>query len=557
MKRLRKSKKHSKRRKSKRKFDSGGCTSKASIFEIIKNDIINTNEFKNNTELENVYLKNVEIIEDGAFSYCDNLENIIFSDTLTNIGNKAFENTNLRCVTIPQNVKTIGKHAFAHCINLENVELLGNVEIIEEGLFYDCRNLKNVTLSDSIRIIEQFAFYNCLELESIIMPENLEIIGKNAFLNCKSLKSVIIKRDDVLTEIEAKAFKNCYELSDFIFPSSLIKIGKDAFEKIKIPDLSPKGYLRIRDFSIKKLSGPSSIIILKPSDESLPIMILLGDDHGKDNSCDPCEIEKDCFNIFDYKFISKLNSISSSEYLVELYLETFNDVPRRRSSYINDLHNVIKDCYRVKNTERYKNCNYKNIRFHYSDPRVPYVEGEKKYIEMMNPINKRYSDEFELCFDEFIDNINNNISVEDCMNEFVLNIFITVKEYKRNSLIYKQIESNVYDFDFWSQIYLNMILNSEDLLKNIQNYIDTNEKQFYNAIKVIIFAPILDIYFLSRNFKLKDNIKKPSLVIAYFGKRHIINISRALTNYTDLYEIFYEKDVNKKRCIEFDKFINI
>ena len=536
----RKSKKQ--KRKSKRKFDSGSCNSKVSL------------------------LKNVEIIGDYAFSYCENLENIIFPNSLTTIGERAFENTGLRCLTIPKNVKTIGDYAFSHCEILENVEILGNVEIITEGLFYDCKNLISVTLPDSIRIIEQFAFYNCVELESIILPENLEIIGKNAFLNCKNLISVIFKRNDVLTEIEAKAFKNCYELSEFIFPNSLTIIGKDAFygcKKITIPDLSPKGYLRIRDFSIKKLSGPSSIIILKPknfiNEFELPIMILFGDDHGKDNPCDPCEIEEDCFNIFDYNFLNKLNSVSSSEYLVELYLEIFNDVPRRSSSYINDLHDVVKDCYRVKNTERYKNCKYKNMRFHYSDPRVPYLEGEKKYIEMMNPINKRYSDEFELCFDEFIENVNNNIIVEDCMNEFVLNIFFTIKEHRRNSLIYKQIESNVYDFDFWSQIYLSMILNSGDLFTNIQKFLDTNEEQFYDTIKVIIFAPIMDIYFLSRNFKLKDNIKKPSLVIAYFGKRHIININRALTKYMNLYddEIFYEKDVNKNHCIEFDKFINI
>jgi hypothetical protein len=540
----RKSKKRSKSLKSKRKFDSGGCTSKAIIatnFEIITNDIIDANEFNNRSDLENVFLKNVEIIEDGAFSYCDNLENIIFSD----------------------NLKIIGNHAFAHCINLENVEFLGNnIDIISEGLFYGCKNLKNVTLSDSIRIIEQFAFYNCVELESIIMPENLEIIGKNAFLDCKNLRSVIFKRNDVLIEIEAKAFKNCYELSDFIFPNSLSKIGKDAFygcKKITIPDLSPKGYLRIGDFSIKKLSGPTTMVILKPNDESLPIMILFGDDHGKDNPCDPCEIEKDCFEIFDYKFVDKLNSVSSSEYLVDLYLETFNDIQlqQRRDSYINDLHNVIKDCYRVKNIERYKNCKYKNMRFHYSDPRAPYIEGEKIYIEMKNPKTKKYSDDFERCFDEFIDNINNNIDVEDCMNEFVLNIFIAIKKNERNSLIYKQIQSNVYDFKYWSKIYLSMILNSEDLIENIQEYIDTKETQIYDAIKVIIFAPIMDIYFLSRNFK-KDNIKK-SLVIAYFGERHIINISRALTEYMDLYEDtkFYEKDVKNQRCIEFDKSIDI
>lgn len=561
----RKSKKHSKRRKSKRKVDSGGCTSKVSIasnVEIITNDIINVNEFNNRTDLENVILRNIEIIEDGAFSYCDNLENIIFSDSLTSIGNNVFENTGLRCVTIPQNVKTIGKYVFAHCKNLENIEISGNnIDKISDGLFYDCKNLKNVTLPDSIRIIEQFAFYNCFNLKSITMPGNLKIIGKNAFLDCKSLKSVIFKRDDVLIEIEAKAFKNCTELSEFIFPSSLSKIGKDAFygcEKITIP--SPKGYLRIGDYSIKKLSGPTSIVILKPkkSINELPTMILFGDDHGKANPCEPCKNEKGCFNIYDNNFVNILNSVSSSTHLVELYLEMYNDVIPEMSSYIYDLHDVVKDCYRVKNTERYKNCKYKNMRFHYSDPRVPYIEGEKKYIEMMRPSNEKtkfmhYSDDFERCFDEFIDKINN---YKVGMNEFVKNIFITFKNHERNSLIYKQIESNVYDFEYWSQIYLNIILNSENLILNIQNYIDKNEKQFYNKIKTYIFAPILDIYFLSRNFKLKDNIKKPSLIFAYFGKGHITNITRALTEYMDLYEIFYEKDV-KGRCIEFDTFVNI
>ena len=516
----RKSKKRSKSRKSKRKFDSGGCKSKASIapkVEIIKN-VINTNEFKNRADLENVILENIEIIGDYVFSYCENLENIIFSESLKTIGKRAFENTGLRCLTIPKNVKTIGEHAFSHCEILENVEILGNVEIITEGLFYDCKNLKSVTLPNSIRIIEQFAFYNCVELESIILPESVKIIYKNAFLNCVNLKSV---------------FEPC---------------------------------LRIGEYSIKKISGPTSIVILKPKKGvsfELPTMILFGGNHKKDKPCKPCNFGEGCYNIYDDNFLKILNSVSSSKHLVDLYLEMYNDVIPEISSYIYDLHNVIKDCYRVKNIERYKNCKYKNMRFHYSDPRVPYLEDEKKYIEMMRPLHERtefihYSTEFETSFAEFLIKLKNKLKLEHCMIEFVKNIFDTIKNKKKDSLIFKQIEFNVYDFEFWSQIYLNILISENDEFRsNIKNYIDTNEKKFYYKIKEYMFAPILDIYFLSRNFKMKDDIKKPSVVFAYFGKGHVSNITRSLNEYMDLYEIFYKKNVFGKQCIEFLDYVNI
>ena len=57
-----------------------------------------------------------EVICDGAFSYCESLEQINIPDSVTAIGNIAFSGcTSLQEITIPSSVRTIGTNPFVGC----------------------------------------------------------------------------------------------------------------------------------------------------------------------------------------------------------------------------------------------------------------------------------------------------------------------------------------------------------------------------------------------------------------------------------------------------------
>ena len=69
---------------------------------------------------------------------------------------------------MPQNLESIGSHAFDGCSSLQSI-------IIPEG----------------VTVINDYSFQNCTSLASIELPQNLESIGRYAFDYCNSLAVVL------------------------------------------------------------------------------------------------------------------------------------------------------------------------------------------------------------------------------------------------------------------------------------------------------------------------------------------------------------------------------
>lgn len=63
---------------------------------------------------------------------------------ITKIGNRAFQQTNITSIAIPDSVTVIGKQAFNRCTSLKEVNISKNskLETIGDGAFYDTRVLK-------------------------------------------------------------------------------------------------------------------------------------------------------------------------------------------------------------------------------------------------------------------------------------------------------------------------------------------------------------------------------------------------------------------------------
>lgn len=108
------------------------------------------------------------------------------------IGEKAFYQSGLLSVVLPNTIKSIGKSAFKDS-SLESIELPIGLERIEggdfSGAFSGCLSLKSVVLPNTIKSIGSCTF-NSSSLESIKLPIGLERIESDAFSHCKSLKYV-------------------------------------------------------------------------------------------------------------------------------------------------------------------------------------------------------------------------------------------------------------------------------------------------------------------------------------------------------------------------------
>jgi hypothetical protein len=101
----------------------------------------------------------VTTISDGAFQWCDSLENVV----------------------IPNSVTSIGSYAFSYCDSLENVVIPNSVTTIGQGAFFCCINLDNVVIPDSVTTIDQTAFGRCINLDYVVLLNKLTSFTECAF----------------------------------------------------------------------------------------------------------------------------------------------------------------------------------------------------------------------------------------------------------------------------------------------------------------------------------------------------------------------------------------
>lgn len=96
----------------------------------------------------------------------------------------------VREIFIPDTVEIIGEGAFSDCVNLERVLVPGTVQIISEAAFSGCENLKTIILPERTGKIGWYAFRGCRNLSDLTMPSCIKEIGKFAFMGCRRLAAV-------------------------------------------------------------------------------------------------------------------------------------------------------------------------------------------------------------------------------------------------------------------------------------------------------------------------------------------------------------------------------
>ncbi|MBQ4529459.1 MAG: leucine-rich repeat protein [Lachnospiraceae bacterium] len=171
--------------------------------------------------------KKVTSIGNFAFEDEDNIESIELPKSVTNIGNYAFYCKKLKSINIPDTVTWIGDNAFESCESLETIILPSQITYITRGEFSDCKSLKSIVIPENVTEIAWYAFANCISLEEVTISAGVEHIGESAFYNCSSLKQIILP--DGVDTIEYGAFQKCSQLEEITIPDSVTQIGEDVF----------------------------------------------------------------------------------------------------------------------------------------------------------------------------------------------------------------------------------------------------------------------------------------------------------------------------------------
>lgn len=83
-----------------------------------------------------------------------------------------------------------GCMAFIMCTELTGIVIPDSVTTIGEGAFEDCTGLKSVTIGNSVTTMGNGAFGYCYSLTSVTIPTSVTTIGSSAFEECTRLASI-------------------------------------------------------------------------------------------------------------------------------------------------------------------------------------------------------------------------------------------------------------------------------------------------------------------------------------------------------------------------------
>lgn len=228
-------------------------------------------ENKTDGKLENLDLSEASIIEGGSYYYKSSTLSCYTAKDV--IGERMFENCNLKEVQLPQGLLSIEAWAFYGCNKLESVAIYDKVTSIKDGAFSSCSALSSVNIPSSVEEIGFQAFVNCSNLEqvelpdglkrlgggafggcgltSIVIPNSVESVGSELLAGCKSLTTVTLSEG--LGYVGDGMFKDCTGLRSIDIPDGIHTIGNSAFEGCtQLYDVSiPESVTTIRDYAFQ------------------------------------------------------------------------------------------------------------------------------------------------------------------------------------------------------------------------------------------------------------------------------------------------------------------
>lgn len=152
--------------------------------------------FKDNTVMKSVRIPNeLRELPEGLFMNCS-----VLSD-----------------VGLPMGLLTIGKSVFENCVSISKMYITDSLVKIGDRAFFGCERLKKIYLPKSLEYIGSEAFGGCKKLDRIYLPSSLKYIADDAFDGCKKLKYVEAPRGISLpTSLTDRAIVNYYVDRDFV-----------------------------------------------------------------------------------------------------------------------------------------------------------------------------------------------------------------------------------------------------------------------------------------------------------------------------------------------------
>ncbi|MCM1449901.1 MAG: leucine-rich repeat domain-containing protein [Clostridiales bacterium] len=193
---------------------------------------VSAGAFKGCEGITAINLEEVDSIGDEAFSGCRVLASVRYGESLSHIGNDAFNGTALEHVDLSgcSRLTSIGNWAFGHCGSLHSVKLPESLTLMGDGVFFDCNSLSEITLSSSLNTITPYMLKGAaLTAADGVTSEGIESIGKYALYGNDMITHM--KLPTGIESLGDKAMAGMKSLNrlDISLLTTLPKLGQDVF----------------------------------------------------------------------------------------------------------------------------------------------------------------------------------------------------------------------------------------------------------------------------------------------------------------------------------------
>ncbi len=196
---------------------------------------------------------NGNTIADRSYYGDGELQDFVFPQGITKIGDFSFARSGLTQIDIPNGVTNIGYGAFYHCDNLSSIRVPNTVTSIEPSAFGRTAWLNNwisgndssdflivgdgnliaykgnsavIGIPQGVKRICGEVFMNHSEITQVALPNSLLEIGEAAFHGCTNLESVL--GGENLTKISDRAFYGC-PIKTMTIPQNVQNLGLQAY----------------------------------------------------------------------------------------------------------------------------------------------------------------------------------------------------------------------------------------------------------------------------------------------------------------------------------------
>ena len=133
-----------------------------------------------------------------AFAGLNGVEKVMLGDSVTEVGQGAFDHCGAQEVTLSANLAEIPDECFNNA-NINAIDVPASVKSIGEKAFSDCGSLESVTLHEGLESIGAAAFQRSSQFESIKLPASLTSLDPTAFTFANGLNDISLVEGGALT----------------------------------------------------------------------------------------------------------------------------------------------------------------------------------------------------------------------------------------------------------------------------------------------------------------------------------------------------------------------